>query len=130
MAKPKQRYGIYIVRVCSMTYANGAQPCDGAMLPSCATTRCFATVMQSHTSVVRYLCGDGENATCEDFPRPRSRAGALTEHAHTGQERPPHGCRGLTASASADRTWRITNQSRSFNEQRSGGAALMPPARD
>src|SRR5215475_2915281 len=127
MAKPKQRYGIYIVRVCSMTYASGAQPCDGAMLPSCATTRCFATVIQSHTSVVRYLCGNGENATCEDFPRPDR--GPTRPQSTRTLDTAAHGCRGLPASASADLTCKITNQSRSFNEQRSGGVALVPPAR-
>jgi hypothetical protein len=112
-----------------MAYASGAQPCDGAMLPSCAATRCFATVIQSHTGVVRYLYGDGENATCEDFPAPIRWPAYPAEHEHqTGTA--PYGCPGLPASASADRTCRITNQSLSFNEQRSGGGALMLPARD
>src|SRR5438477_447483 len=70
MAKPKQRYGICIVRVCSMTYESAAQPLDGAMLPPCAATRCFATVTQSHTNAIRYLCGDGENAWCQAFTAP------------------------------------------------------------
>jgi hypothetical protein len=44
-----------------MTYAGATQPFDGGMLPLNMTTRCFATVTQPHTNVIRYLCGDGED---------------------------------------------------------------------
>ena len=45
MAKPKQRYEICNVRVYSTTYESAAQLCSGAILPSRATARCFATVI-------------------------------------------------------------------------------------
>jgi hypothetical protein len=75
MAKPKQRYGICIVRVCSMAYGSAAQTLDGARLPHRETARCLATVMQPQTNVVRYLCGGGENAEVSDFRATDSRAG-------------------------------------------------------
>jgi hypothetical protein len=76
MAKPKQRYGICIVCVCSMAYASAAQAIDGAMLPHRETARCLATVVQPQTNVVRYLCGGGENADVSGFGAPDSRIGA------------------------------------------------------
>jgi hypothetical protein len=168
-----------------MTYARAPQPCDGAMLPLPATARCFATVIRPHSDLIRYLCGDGEDARCQVFAAPVRRQAAPTEHAHrTGKQEQalwllraagccglPESCRRVTAhptktamikatrkvsdnqirhlhpengaplqpnqrgsptaaSAPAGRACRITNQSLSFKEQRSCGAALMPPARD
>ena len=114
-----------------MTYARAAQPRDGAMLPECAATRCFATVTQSHTNVIRYLCGDGENATCQAFPAPiREQPHPLSTRTRQDNRNKPYGCCGSPVSAPAGRACRITNQSLSFKEQRSCGAALMLPARD
>jgi hypothetical protein len=33
-------------------------------------TRCFATVTQPRPNLIRYLCGDGEDATCQVFAAP------------------------------------------------------------
>jgi len=150
MAKAKQRYGIYNVRVYSTAYASVPQVCSGAILPPRAATRCFATVTPLHTNVIRYLCGDGEDAKVSRFHRTDSRPGARSSvlqapnrgrapeqalrllrapRTHTGQ-RPPYGCCGLLASAAAGRACRITNQSLSFKEQRSCGVALPSPPRD
>jgi hypothetical protein len=87
MAKGKQSYGICIVRVWSMTYERSSQLCDGAMLPLPATARCFATVMRPHSNIIRYLCGDGEDAKCQVFATPiRGRAAPAEPKHRTGKQ--------------------------------------------
>jgi hypothetical protein len=129
MAKPKQRYGIYNVPVDSITYTGAAQPCNGSMLPPRAAARCFATVTPSHTNVIRYLCGDGENVRLSGFNRTRLAPWQARRAKPPDNDALAYGCCEPRASAPAGRACRITNQSLSFKEQRSCGATL-PPARD